>query len=127
MITAEAESATVSAAGAEPKGRKKARVGTQRAHVAPKKGKVARKTGPAKKAPKGAKKAGTARADSKKAAIIEMLRRKDGANLADIMKATGWQAHSVRGFISGALIKKAGLKVESFKREAGERAYAIRG
>jgi hypothetical protein len=41
------------------------------------------------------------------------------------MKATDWQAHSVRGFISGALIKKAALKVESFKRQDGERAYAI--
>jgi hypothetical protein len=56
-----------------------------------------------------------------------MLQRKDGASLADIMKATGWQAHSVRGFISGALIKKAGLKVESFKREDGERAYSLCG
>jgi hypothetical protein len=68
-----------------------------------------------------------ARDGSKKATVIEMLRRKDGANLDDIIKATGWQAHSVRGFISGALIKKAGLKVESFKRPDGERAYAIRG
>lgn len=57
---------------------------------------------------------------------IAMLNRKDGATLAAIMKATDWQAHSVRGFISGALIKKAGLKVESFKRQDGERAYAIR-
>jgi hypothetical protein len=41
------------------------------------------------------------------------------------MKATGWQAHSVRGFISGSLTKKMGLKVESIKREDGERAYRI--
>lgn len=51
---------------------------------------------------------------SKKAAVI--LSRKDEATLEAIMKATDWQAHSVRGFISGALIKKSGLKVESFKR-----------
>jgi hypothetical protein len=69
----------------------------------------------------------TTRDGSKKAAIIAMLSRKDGATLAAIMKATDWRAHSVRGFISGALIKKAGLKVESFKRQDGERAYAIRG
>jgi hypothetical protein len=72
-------------------------------------------------------KAATARAGSKKATVIAMLSRKEGATLEAIMKATDWQAHSVRGFISGALIKKAGLKVESFKRSDGERAYAIRG
>ena len=71
-------------------------------------------------------KAATARDGSKKATVIAMLSRKDGATLSAIMKATEWQAHSVRGFISGALIKKAGLKVESFKRQDGERAYAIR-
>jgi len=41
------------------------------------------------------------------------------------MKATDWQAHSVRGFISGALGKKMGLKVESAKREDGERVYTL--
>jgi hypothetical protein len=71
-------------------------------------------------------KAATARDGSKKATVVAMLSRKDGATLEAIMKATDWQAHSVRGFISGALNKKAGLKVESFKRQDGERAYAIR-
>ena len=42
------------------------------------------------------------------------------------MEVTGWQSHSVRGFISGSLVKKSGLKVDSFKREDGQRAYAIR-
>jgi hypothetical protein len=41
------------------------------------------------------------------------------------MKATGWQPHSVRGFISGALGKKMGLTVDSVRREDGERVYAI--
>jgi hypothetical protein len=41
------------------------------------------------------------------------------------MKATGWQAHSVRGFLSGTLGKKMGLAVESTKREDGERQYKI--
>jgi len=41
------------------------------------------------------------------------------------MNATGWQAHSVRGFISGALGKKLRLKIESFKNSRGERAYRI--
>jgi hypothetical protein len=41
------------------------------------------------------------------------------------MKATGWQAHSVRGFISGTLGKKMGLTVTSTKREDGERNYSL--
>jgi len=87
----------------------------QAASVAPKKAKQAT----AKDA------APTAREGSKKASVIEMLRREHGATLADIMTATGWQAHSVRGFISGGLGKKMGLTVESFKRTDGERAYHI--
>ena len=62
---------------------------------------------------------------SKKAEVIGLLQRKGGATLIQIMKATGWQAHSVRGFISGALGKKMGLTVESAKREDGERVYSI--
>ena len=41
------------------------------------------------------------------------------------MDATGWQAHRVRGFISGTLAKKMGLKIESTKRENGKRVYQI--
>ena len=67
----------------------------------------------------------TAREGSKKAEVVELLRRKQGATLEEIMKATGWQAHSVRGFISGAVGKKMGLKVDSSRTEAGERAYRI--
>jgi Protein of unknown function (DUF3489) len=40
---------------------------------------------------------------------------------------TGWQAHTVRGFVSGTLIKKLGLKIESFRNEAKERCYRING
>jgi hypothetical protein len=67
----------------------------------------------------------TARDGSKKASVLEMLKRPDGASLKDIMEATGWQAHSVRGFISGSLTKKMGLKIESLKREDGVRVYRI--
>jgi hypothetical protein len=67
----------------------------------------------------------TARDGSKKAQVLDMIKRPDGATLKDIMDATGWQPHSVRGFISGSLTKKMGLKIESLKREDGVRAYRI--
>jgi len=88
----------------------------------------------AKGAPKKAKATKTAttktgapvpREFSKKAIVLEMLRRKDGATLAEIAKATDWQSHSIRGFLSGQVTKKMGLKVESSKSEAGERRYHI--
>ena len=53
-----------------------------------------------------------------------MIARAKGATLAEIMKATDWQAHSVRGFISTAG-KKHGIKIESAKNDAGERTYKI--
>ena len=65
------------------------------------------------------------REGSKKAIVLDLLKRADGATLKDIMSATGWQAHSVRGFISGSLGKKMGLTVESFKRPDGERGYKL--
>jgi hypothetical protein len=53
------------------------------------------------------------------------MRRKDGATMAEIAKATDWQNHSIRGFISGTLTKKMGLTVESTKNLAGERTYRV--
>ncbi len=53
-----------------------------------------------------------------------MISRPKGATLPEIMKAAGWQAHSVRGFISTAG-KKHGIKIESSKNDAGERIYKI--
>jgi hypothetical protein len=55
-----------------------------------------------------------------------MIARAKGATLAEIMKATDWQAHSVRGFLSTAA-KKHGLKIESANTEAGDRLYKIAG
>ena len=69
----------------------------------------------------------TARQGSKTAQVLELLKRPGGATLKGIMAATGWQAHSVRGFISGALGKKLGLAVESVKGEDGERTYSLKG
>ena len=93
---------------------------------------------PAPKAPKGAPKkakaaktakakdaAPDAREGSKKSIVLDLLRRKNGATLAEIAKATDWQNHSIRGFISGTLGKKMGLTVESSKNDAGERSYKI--
>ncbi len=90
------------------------------APAAPKKATATKEAKPKADAtgPKGA------REGSKKAIVLEMLRRPAGATLADIQSATGWQAHSVRGFISGSLSKKMGIKVESFKTDAG-RFYRI--
>jgi hypothetical protein len=65
------------------------------------------------------------REGSKKSEVLGLLQRKGGATLAQIMKATGWQAHSVRGFISGALGKKMGFQVDSVRREDGERVYSL--
>jgi Protein of unknown function (DUF3489) len=78
------------------------------------------------KKPKAQKKQKVAtREGSKKAEVLALLRRRNGATLQEIMEATGWQAHSVRGFISGTLGKKMGLAVESSKNKAAERSYRL--
>jgi hypothetical protein len=125
MNTAIEESAA-QAAAEKPKAAKKARVGRQGAHVAPKKGKAAKKASPGKKPPKAAKKAGAVRDGSKAAKVLELVKRPDGATLAELMKTTGWQPHSIRGFISGTLTKKLGLTVVSTKTEDGERTYSVK-
>jgi hypothetical protein len=56
---------------------------------------------------------------------LALLRRREGAALAELMAATEWQAHSVRGFLSGTLRKKMGLTIESSKVAGGERTYSI--
>ena len=126
MITAEAETATATASTEKPKATKKPRVGAQRAHVAPAKAKAAKRATSTKKAPKGAKKASGSREGSKSAKVLDLLKRPDGVTLAELIKATGWQAHSLRGFLSGAVGKKLGLTVTSTKAESGERSYSVK-
>jgi len=77
--------------------------------------------------PSAKKTANVAREGSKKAEVLALMRRSKGATLAEIMKTTGWQAHTVRGFVSGTLTKKLGLKVESFRSDDKERCYRITG
>lgn len=90
----------------------------------------------AKKAAKGAKvanKASRARTGdggdkepSKQDVVIALLRRGNGASIEEVMAATGWQAHSVRGFLSGALKRRLGLELVSEKnKKTGERRYHI--
>jgi hypothetical protein len=57
--------------------------------------------------------------------MLDLLTRKRGATLTELVAATEWQAHSIRGFLSGTLRKKMGLKIESRKTADGERSYSI--
>jgi hypothetical protein len=63
--------------------------------------------------------------DTKQHRLVAMLKRSEGATIAQMMKAFGWEPHTVRGALSGALKKKLGLKVTSEKSEGGERVYRI--
>jgi len=64
------------------------------------------------------------RGGTKTAQVVDLLKRENGATLSEIMDKMGWQKHTVRGFMAGAM-KKAGFTVESFKPEGGERTYRI--
>ena len=98
----------------------------------PTEGTATEKAAPAKKAPKAKKAAKPNKSEesagpregSKTARVVAMLQRKNGATLEEIMNQMGWQKHTVRGFMAGAM-KKAGYTVESFKSEKGKRSYRI--
>jgi hypothetical protein len=132
-IPVETANTEAGAPAEEPKPAKRPRVAAHKAHVAPSRAKSGNKASLAKKATKGAKsakprqKATGARQGSKAAKVLDLVKRSGGASLKELMKATGWQAHSVRGFLSGALGKKMGLTVTSTKVEDEERRYSVKG
>src|SRR5450432_570646 len=85
-----------------------------------------KKAKPAQKTARVTKPASKPKADraNKKAEVITLMKRAKGATLAEIMVATKWQAHTVRGFVS-ILGSKGGEKIESSKNAAGERTYKV--
>lgn len=62
---------------------------------------------------------------TKAALVIKLLKRKTGASLKALMKATNWQSHSVRGFLSGTVKKRRGLNLTSLCGENGQRRYFV--
>jgi hypothetical protein len=64
------------------------------------------------------------RANSKQARVLALLRGPNGATIATVMRSTGWQPHTVRGFLAAVVRKKLGLRLESEKTD-GERVYRI--
>jgi hypothetical protein len=77
--------------------------------------------------PAGNDKQPKATAPSKQSRVIAMLQAPAGVTIAAMMKATGWQQHSVRGFLAGVVRKRLKLKLESKKNGDGERVYLIAG
>ena len=134
MTTANTEEqTTLAASGAaqEPKATTKAHAAARKPRVAPSKPKSGKKATPAKKGAKAGKKAKVAKADgaregTKTAKVLELLKRPNGATSKELLKLTGWQKHSLRGFLSGTVGKKMGLAVTSTKGEDGERSYSVK-
>jgi hypothetical protein len=127
QIQEASETAPTTAAIAEPA--PATPVTPQAPDVAPAEAPSTKKTTARKAAPKAPKAAKVAKSDgpregSKMAQVIAMLQRENGATISEIMASMGWQKHTVRGFVAGAM-KKAGYTVESFKPEGGERTYRI--
>jgi hypothetical protein len=99
-------------------------VGAPSPEVAPKEAQSAHKATRSKKSATGESKPKGTRRGSKAAQVVAMLQRSNGATLDEIADQMGWQKHTVRGFMAGAM-KKAGYLVESFKSAKGDRTYRI--
>lgn len=91
--------------------------------VAPAKAKSKKAAGHSKQRARGRNSAAESRLN-KKATVVGLMKRAKGATLAEIVESTGWQKHTVRGFIS-LLGSKGGAKIESTKNSAGDRTYKI--
>ena len=126
ISTAEAMEVALAPAAEPPKTNPKATSAKRARNVAPKKAKSGKKATAAKKTPKAATKAKGARDGSKACKVLDLLKRPDGATAKELMKATGWQPHSIRGFLSGTVSKKMGLVVTSTKGEDSERTYSVK-
>ena len=100
----------------------------RKASVAPRKPQVAASQAKSrhKASPKARKQPAGARPGSKTSKVLALLKRSGGATLKELMKATGWQPHSVRGLLFGTLGKKMKLTVLSMKVENGERSYSVK-
>ena len=134
MNTPNAETETsgqVVAPAEERKATKTPNTGARRRGVAPgraRSGKKPNKTTKRPKRPKSTKsnrRGEGAREGSKAAKVLALLERPTGATLKELMKATGWQPHSIRGFLSGTIRKKMGLALESTKNAEGDRSYSV--
>jgi Protein of unknown function (DUF3489) len=63
---------------------------------------------------------------TKQEQVLTLLSQAGGVTINEVMKATGWQQHSVRGFFAGTVRKKLGFELTSAKEDGGERRYAIK-
>jgi hypothetical protein len=128
VVAINADTALVEVSAAEPATAQAAEpiatIGAPSPDVSPKKGRSANQATRSKKSPQGESKPKGTREGSKAAQVVAMLQRDNGATLAEVMDKMGWQKHTVRGFMAGAM-KKAGYIVESFKSAKGDRTYRI--
>lgn len=117
-VTLIATDAGLTAIGIEPEGATSAPAGADEALST-----RAAQTAPSE--PEPAPKSRTPRQGTKQAKLIEMLRAEGGATIDEIATVTGWQPHTIRGAMSGALKKKLGLEVTSEKVEGRGRVYSL--
>ena len=86
---------------------------------------MAKKTPKLKKSAAAKPQKAVSQTKTKKETCIALLKRTRGASLAELQKATGWQPHSVRGFLSGTVKKLTGVTLVSEQTEDGKRRYRI--